>query len=139
MLILSVLMSGLQSVLAILVLGAVAFFLKVYFSRRRFFAIRDEVERALRRGARLIDVRPAKEFDKDHLYGAQNLPLAELDKSFHKLGDKHRVIVVYCGNGAKSRSSATALREQGFKSVFDIGSMSNGEDLPFLRQRALGH
>jgi rhodanese-related sulfurtransferase len=57
---------------------------------------REEVRRLLERGAQLVDVLPAKQYEKEHLPGAVSLPLEWLDReTAHQLASD-RPIVVYC-------------------------------------------
>jgi rhodanese-related sulfurtransferase len=43
----------------------------------------------------LVDLRPAKDFEKMRLPGARSLPIKELDKRFHEIPKAGRV-VLYC-------------------------------------------
>lgn len=108
---------------------------KQQLSRRRFLAIRDEVDRALREGARLVDVRTASEFSGGHLAGALNLPLGELGAGARKLGEKGRTLVVYCASGSRSAVAVPLLTGLGYKRVLDLGAMANGKELPSLSAR----
>lgn len=57
---------------------------------------RDEVQRLLRdEHAQLVDVLPAREFEDEHIPGAVNLPLSELDTRAPQLLDRSRPVVVY--------------------------------------------
>jgi len=57
---------------------------------------RDEVRRLTMEGAALIEVLPLKEYERMHLAGAVNIPLADLYPFSAPLGDKGQRIVVYC-------------------------------------------
>ncbi|HTM11086.1 MAG TPA: rhodanese-like domain-containing protein [Verrucomicrobiae bacterium] len=57
---------------------------------------RDEVQRMTAEGAALIEVLPQKEYERVHLPGAVNLPLADLYPFSAPLADKDRRIVLYC-------------------------------------------
>jgi rhodanese-related sulfurtransferase len=46
-------------------------------------------------GAQLIEVLPADEFEKEHLFGARNIPLKELEDRHGEL-DRARPVIVYC-------------------------------------------
>jgi rhodanese-related sulfurtransferase len=46
--------------------------------------------------AQLVEVLPAEEYSEEHLPGAVNLPLRQLDASTSETLDKGRPIVVYC-------------------------------------------
>jgi rhodanese-related sulfurtransferase len=47
-------------------------------------------------GAQLVDVLPAREFTADHLPGATNVPLKQLDAAAVAGLDRRRAVVVYC-------------------------------------------
>lgn len=55
-----------------------------------------ELRALLDEGAQLVDVMPAKEFGEEHLPGAVNLPLEELDARAATILDRSRPVVVYC-------------------------------------------
>ena len=55
-----------------------------------------ELRRLLDEGAQLVDVMPAKEFGEEHLPGAVNLPLKELDARAAAGLDRDLPVVVYC-------------------------------------------
>jgi rhodanese-related sulfurtransferase len=57
---------------------------------------REEVERLKAEGCALIEVLPPKEYERVHLPGAVNVPLAELYPFSAALPDKAHSIVVYC-------------------------------------------
>ena len=57
---------------------------------------RDEVRRLLADGAQLIEVLPAEEFLEEHLPGAINIPLKELDRARTNEFDRSRPVIVYC-------------------------------------------
>ena len=57
---------------------------------------RDEVQRLMREGAQVIEVLPREEYEEEHLPGAINLPLKELDAQSATRLRKDRPVVVYC-------------------------------------------
>ena len=56
---------------------------------------RDELRRLTGRGAQLVEVPPAEDYDWAHLPGAVNVPLKELDTRTSQL-DRSRPVIVYC-------------------------------------------
>ncbi len=62
--------------------------------------LRHQVEELVRTGAQLVEVLPAEEFAEEHLPGAINLPLADLDQQAPERLDRARVVVVYCFDSA---------------------------------------
>jgi rhodanese-related sulfurtransferase len=57
-----------------------------------------EVKQLLEHGAQLVDVLGADEFEHDHLPGAINIPLKQLDASTVARLDRNRPVLVYCND-----------------------------------------
>jgi rhodanese-related sulfurtransferase len=57
---------------------------------------RDEVQRLLAEGAELVDVLPPAEYEEEHLPGAINIPLKELDAETTRRLERERPVIVYC-------------------------------------------
>ena len=57
-----------------------------------------EVKRLLEQGAQLVDVLGADEFAHDHLPGAINIPLKQLDATAAARLDRNRPVLVYCND-----------------------------------------
>jgi len=57
---------------------------------------RAEVQRLVANGAQLIDVMPAKEYAEEHLPGALNISLKDLDRASIGHLDRDRPVIVYC-------------------------------------------
>lgn len=59
---------------------------------------RRDVQRLLQEGAQLVEVLPSPEYGEEHLPGAVNMPLKELDEASVRRLDRNRPIIVYCHN-----------------------------------------
>jgi rhodanese-related sulfurtransferase len=57
---------------------------------------RDGVRRLLDRGAQLVEVLPSSEYEEDHLPGAVNIPLRQIERQADRLLDRDRPVIVYC-------------------------------------------
>ena len=57
---------------------------------------REDVRRLAGEGAQIIEVLPREEYEREHLPGAINIPLKELDAMRASLLSKDRAVVVYC-------------------------------------------
>ena len=55
-----------------------------------------ELKQRLAQGAQLLDVLPADDFEADHLPGAINIPLKDLDPRTAAQLRKDRPVIVYC-------------------------------------------
>ena len=60
---------------------------------------RAAVQDMARLGAQLVEVLPAKEYAEDHLPGAVNHPLRQLDNEAGEI-DRQRPVIVYCWDSA---------------------------------------
>ena len=57
---------------------------------------RDEVQRLLREeGGQLVEVLPPAEFEGEHIEGAMNIPLKNLDEDTTSVLNKDRPVIVY--------------------------------------------
>ena len=60
---------------------------------------RDEVRRLLAaEDGQLVEVLSAKEFSEEHIIGAINIPLKELDERAPRELDRERPVIVYCND-----------------------------------------
>jgi rhodanese-related sulfurtransferase len=57
---------------------------------------REEVRRLVATGAQLVDVLPRAEYDAEHIAGALNIPLKELNAQSTAILDRERPVIVYC-------------------------------------------
>ena len=60
----------------------------------------DEVRALVERGAQLVEVLPLAEYEQEHLPGARNIPLKNLDAETAADLDKTRPVIVYCWDDA---------------------------------------
>jgi len=60
---------------------------------------REEVRRQLaEEAAQLVEVLPAREYGEEHITGAINIPLKELDERAPRELDRDRPVIVYCND-----------------------------------------
>ena len=58
---------------------------------------RDELQRLIAgQQAQLVEVLPAAEYEDEHLPGAINIPLKELDRETTRALDRAKPVVAYC-------------------------------------------
>ena len=48
--------------------------------------------------AQLVEVLPAKEFDEEHVTGAINIPLKQIDARAPRELDRERPVIIYCND-----------------------------------------
>lgn len=73
----------------------------------------------------LIDVRSKQEFEEEHLDGAINIPLYDLEQNIAKLPDKQCMMIIYCRSGHRSRQAKEKLEKIGYEKVYNL---KNGLD-----------
>lgn len=63
----------------------------------------------------VVDVLPEDHFEEEHIQGAMNIPLEQLEDRVHEL-DRDSHIIVYCANEACTASpeAAELLEDHGF-------------------------
>jgi rhodanese-related sulfurtransferase len=61
---------------------------------------RQEIQDLMARGAQVVDVLPAEEYQEDHLPGAINLSLRRIETEAKTALDPGRPVVVYCWDSA---------------------------------------
>jgi rhodanese-related sulfurtransferase len=59
---------------------------------------RAELKRLIYEGAQLVEVLPEAEYDDEHLPGAVNIPLKELDASSAGRLTRDSPVIVYCND-----------------------------------------
>jgi rhodanese-related sulfurtransferase len=81
---------------------------------------RDELRRLVAAGAQLVDVLPEQAYSEEHLPGAINIPLEDLDREAEQL-DRAGPVIVYCFNYRCDLSVQAAWRLEriGFSDVYD--------------------
>jgi rhodanese-related sulfurtransferase len=57
---------------------------------------RNQVQELVQKGAQLVEVLPADEYEEDHLPGAISLPLRRLETEAVRILDRTRPVIVYC-------------------------------------------
>jgi rhodanese-related sulfurtransferase len=61
---------------------------------------RQGVQEMIEMGAQVVEVLPREEFEEDHLPGAINIPLREIDRVAENRLDRGLPVVLYCWDSA---------------------------------------
>jgi len=67
----------------------------------------------------ILDVRTREEFSAEHLDGAVNIPLQELEERLNEL-DRSKPVLVYCHSGGRSRSASEILIKHRVTQVYTL-------------------
>lgn len=82
----------------------------------------EKVRELLQGPACLIDVRNPEEFAREHIDGAENIPLDEIGHRL--LGRQDHCLIVYCQSGLRSQKATQLLKRKGYRRVFNLGAMA---------------
>ena len=81
------------------------------------FNYKEAMEVYKKANALLIDVRTPEEYRKEHIDGAINIPVYEIDNIKNEIIDQDKVILVYCSTGKRSKIVKQILMQNGYKNV----------------------
>lgn len=69
----------------------------------------------------VLDVRTEEEYRQGHIKDAKNIPVADLANQIKSLEKyKEKPILVYCGQGMRSKTACTILKTQGFNQLHHL-------------------
>ncbi|MGA8854730.1 MAG: rhodanese-like domain-containing protein [Christiangramia sp.] len=67
----------------------------------------------------VIDIRKKSEFNSEHVRGAINIPLNEINKHLNEI-PKDEFFLVYCAGGYRSMIAASILKQRGWETFADV-------------------
>lgn len=73
----------------------------------------------------IIDVRKKSEFDSEHVIGAINVPLNEINSHLAQF-PKDKPFILYCGSGYRSMIAASILQQRGWENFRDVSDGFDG-------------
>lgn len=74
----------------------------------------------------LVDVRSSQEFTENHLAGAINIPVFDLEEKAEEiLTSKEQTIIAYCSTGSRSKRAKEILENLKYENVYHL---KNGLD-----------
>ncbi|MDI6046078.1 rhodanese-like domain-containing protein [Flavobacterium sp. LB3R18] len=80
-----------------------------------------QMEKILKEGAFLVDVRTPAEFAEGHVKGSTNIPLDQVPNQLAQFKGKEHIIV-FCRSGNRSGQAKMILEQNGFKNVTNGGT-----------------
>lgn len=67
----------------------------------------------------IVDVRKKSEYDAEHVIGAMNIPLNQINAHLAEF-PKDKSFVLYCGGGYRSMIAAAILKQRGWENFVDV-------------------
>jgi phage shock protein E len=84
-----------------------------------------KIKQALRKGAIIIDVRTAAEYDRGHIPDAFNIPVDRINVSMQRIKAANMPVVLCCNSGERSSEAFQLLKAKGIKEVYNGGNWEN--------------
>jgi glyoxylase-like metal-dependent hydrolase (beta-lactamase superfamily II)/rhodanese-related sulfurtransferase len=85
----------------------------------------DELEKIYGDDLLIFDVRKKSEYDSEHLIGAENVPLNEINKHLAEF-PKDKKFYLHCGSGYRSMLAASMLKQRGWENLADVRAGFDG-------------
>jgi rhodanese-related sulfurtransferase len=80
---------------------------------------------ALRRGAVVIDVRTANEFDRGKVPDSINIPVDRIAINAERIRTMKRPVIFVCSTGARSSNAVSLMKQKGINDVYNGGNWEN--------------
>ncbi|MEK7224728.1 MAG: rhodanese-like domain-containing protein [Bacteroidota bacterium] len=81
-----------------------------------------KIKDALRKGAIVIDVRTAQEFDRGKVPESINIPVDRIVANAERIKGMNRPVVFCCASGGRSSNAVSIMKQKGLKEVYNGGS-----------------
>jgi len=94
------------------------------FFSKLFGGGNSDLDRVLKEGCVIIDVRTKQEYKEGHIRGAINIPLSRIPKEVKQLQAKKKPIVLCCRSGGRAGSALSILKQAGIESYNGGGWIS---------------
>ena len=93
--------------------------------------------RLINKGALVVDVRKAEEFEKGHIVNARNVPLDQMQKGDDAINkQKNKILLAVCADGSSAGRAAGHLRKAGYENAFSLkGGLAGwrADNLPLVK------
>ncbi|WP_080779168.1 rhodanese-like domain-containing protein [Chryseobacterium phocaeense] len=94
----------------------------------RYQTLDDGLEKLIRKGAVILDVRTESEFKTGHIEGSVNMSLGTIRERYIEL-DSAKTYITVCSHGLRSVKAEHILKDRGFKHVYNGGAWSDLEEV----------
>ena len=82
----------------------------------------NKIKQALRKGAVIIDVRPAGAFDQGKIPGSINIPVDRIAINAERIKGMNRPVIFCAAYNIHSSAATRIMKEKGLKEVYDAGN-----------------
>lgn len=85
----------------------------------------NKIKEALKKGAVVIDVRTANEFDNGKVPGSINIPVDRIAANIQRIRGMNCPVIFCCSSGARSSKATSIAMQHGIKGVYNGGNWMN--------------
>jgi len=82
----------------------------------------NKIKEALRKGAVIIDVRTANEFDMGKIPGSVNIPVDRIAINSQRIQGMNKPVIFCCNSGHRSSQAMAIMKEKGLKEAYTAGN-----------------
>lgn len=108
----------------ILIFCGIVLTIYIIYRVYKFQTLDDGLDKLIKNGAIILDVRTEKEFETGHIEGSLNISLGTIRERYIELNPDKTYITV-CSHGLRSVKVESILKEKGFKKVYNGGAWSD--------------
>ncbi|HEY1030259.1 MAG TPA: rhodanese-like domain-containing protein [Flavipsychrobacter sp.] len=106
------------------IIAGAALLVFVVYKTYAIATLDDGLDRKLKSGAVILDVRTPGEYETGHINGSVNIALSKLRKVAIPF-DTSTVIITCCSHGLRSVKAISVLKRRGYKHVYNGGAWSD--------------
>lgn len=81
-----------------------------------------EIKEALKKGAVIIDVRTAQEYDMGRVPGSINIPVDRISSNIQRIKGMNKPVIFCSTSGIRSKTAKSIMQKNGMKNVYAAGS-----------------
>jgi rhodanese-related sulfurtransferase len=108
----------------ILIFCGIILVIYVIYRVYKYQTLDDGLDKLIKNGAVILDVRTEKEYETGHIAGSQNISLGTIREKYVEL-DPNKTYITVCSHGLRSVKVENILKEKGFKNVHNGGAWSD--------------
>ncbi|WP_426278011.1 rhodanese-like domain-containing protein [Chryseobacterium sp. S-02] len=108
----------------VLIFLGIALVIYVVYRVYKYQTLDDGLDKLIKNGAIILDVRTEKEYETGHIAGSQNISLGTIRERYIEL-DPDKTYITVCSHGLRSVKVESILKEKGFKNVHNGGAWSD--------------
>ncbi|UQB69076.1 rhodanese-like domain-containing protein [Epilithonimonas zeae] len=108
----------------VLIFCGIILAINVVYRIYKYQTLDKDLDKLIKNGAIILDVRTEKEFEMGHIAGSQNISLGTIRERYIEL-DPNKTYITVCSHGLRSVKVENILKEKGFKNVHNGGAWSD--------------